>query len=235
MSALDLERKAKRNKQIDSNSSSQQPNCPDSIAQTISYPMDRPTARRLPDEMVFRILSFLPEKPLGRFRCVCKLWNTLFIDPKFRALYCENYSSLLLMSYNQLMQIRHNFCSKAESSDGLILEQTVPSVSPSRCRIRCPLSLQSIEFPGPQKPSLCFAIEFLPSIRAVELVSVHEDENQVLGYEVLHIGPIENITPTTKYSWRALQVPNNNSNNQFRKRMRSMSLHYRLNRYLDSE
>ncbi|XP_019235206.1 PREDICTED: uncharacterized protein LOC109215568 isoform X3 [Nicotiana attenuata] len=201
MSALDLERKAKRNKQIDSNSSSQQPNCPDSIAQTISYPMDRPTARRLPDEMVFRILSFLPEKPLGRFRC--------------------------------LMQIRHNFCSKAESSDGLILEQTVPSVSPSRCRIRCPLSLQSIEFPGPQKPSLCFAIEFLPSIRAVELVSVHEDENQVLGYEVLHIGPIENITPTTKYSWRALQVPNNNSNNQFRKRMRSMSLHYRLNRYLD--
>ncbi|KAK4378052.1 hypothetical protein RND71_004348 [Anisodus tanguticus] len=37
----------------------------------------------LPDEIVFNILSFLPPRPLYRFKCVCKLWNTLFLHPFF--------------------------------------------------------------------------------------------------------------------------------------------------------
>ncbi|OIT29098.1 hypothetical protein A4A49_22859 [Nicotiana attenuata] len=100
-----------------------------------------------------------------------------------------------------------DFLKCAESSDGLWLLQSLSSVSPSRCRVSFPPLLQYLEFPGPQNPSLCSAIEFIPSTRAVELVSVHEDENQVLGYEVVHIGPIDNIATTTIYSWQELQVP----------------------------
>ncbi|KAG5614452.1 hypothetical protein H5410_014276 [Solanum commersonii] len=34
--------------------------------------------QQLPDEIIYQILTFLPLSSLFKFRCVCKLWNTLY-------------------------------------------------------------------------------------------------------------------------------------------------------------
>ncbi|PRQ34716.1 putative F-box domain-containing protein [Rosa chinensis] len=45
---------------------------------------DEPTELpNLPMEIIREILTWLPVKPLCRFRCVSKSWNSLTFDPKF--------------------------------------------------------------------------------------------------------------------------------------------------------
>nr|XP_033516376.1 uncharacterized protein LOC117280738 [Nicotiana tomentosiformis] len=95
------------------------------------------------------------------------------------------------------------------NSQGLHLQQTVnDSSSPSlRYHIQCPTLLQSLAIPNPQNPSLCIALDFVPSNQpAVKLVSVHEDDqNQYsLGYEILALGI---GSDQTSYCWRAIKVP----------------------------
>jgi hypothetical protein len=41
------------------------------------------TLPHLPYELIIQILMWLPVKSLLRFRCVCKLWFSLFSDPNF--------------------------------------------------------------------------------------------------------------------------------------------------------
>lgn len=47
----------------------------------------------LPHELILEILSHLPVKPLLRFKCVCKSWNSLISDPQFAKLHLHRSSA----------------------------------------------------------------------------------------------------------------------------------------------
>lgn len=40
-------------------------------------------AKTLPEEIIFDILSLLPAKFIGQYRCVSKQWRNLLSDPQF--------------------------------------------------------------------------------------------------------------------------------------------------------
>lgn len=106
-----------------------------------------------------------------------------------------------------IIKEKNDFFAKrsTRSRHGLYLEQSSTRASPSRYRIYNALLFQYIEIPCPQKPSLCIALDFVFSVQAVKLLSVHEDHHQSLGYEILSVGFAGNT-----YRWRPVEVQNIN-------------------------
>ncbi|BAU01233.1 hypothetical protein VIGAN_11042400 [Vigna angularis var. angularis] len=50
------------------------------------------SARKLPDDLIPEILSWLPVKNLMRLRCVSMTWNSLIMNPYFVKLYLKKSS-----------------------------------------------------------------------------------------------------------------------------------------------
>ena len=47
----------------------------------------------LPEELIVEILSWVPVKPLMRFKCVSKTWNSLIFHPTFVKLHLQRSST----------------------------------------------------------------------------------------------------------------------------------------------
>ncbi|CAI9109951.1 OLC1v1009894C1 [Oldenlandia corymbosa var. corymbosa] len=62
----------------------------------------RVSAVELPQDAVVEILSRLPVKTLLRFKCVCKLWNSLISDPNF-VLSTSGRERIIVRSYSEPM------------------------------------------------------------------------------------------------------------------------------------
>lgn len=189
---------------------------------------------QLLDETTLLILSYLPLSSLFRSKSVCKLWNTLFLHPHLSFLHyrLSNFCGLGLDDVDIGKEKGDYFTTIRMSSQGLHLQQTINNASSPnlRYRIQCPTLLQSLAIPNPQNPSLCIALEFVPSNQpAVKLVSVHDDEqNQYsLGYEVLTLAI---GSDQTTYCWRAIKVPPPNLSNNERdgRKRKSIEVLFRM-------
>ncbi|KAH0780610.1 hypothetical protein KY290_000208 [Solanum tuberosum] len=156
----------------------------------------------LPDLIIFRILSYLPLRSLFKFKCVCKLWSTLFLHPTFLYFRSKHspFAHVLSEDAKFLTKLRFDnpetcwdFTTICCSSHFLSLEKKM--IASSQTVMYRILSLQlcdALPIPSPQNPSLCITLEFVsitsnPYGGSVKLISVYEDGNNNLGYEILSL------------------------------------------------
>ncbi|PHT29086.1 hypothetical protein CQW23_31315 [Capsicum baccatum] len=99
----------------------------------------------LPDLIIFRILSHLPLSSLHRFKCVCKLWSTLFLHPTFVYLRTQNspLSHILGEDADILRQLDFDnpnrwwgFTTICRSSSDLHVQFSLNNIGTSFCRCR---------------------------------------------------------------------------------------------------
>ncbi|KAH0760883.1 hypothetical protein KY290_016956 [Solanum tuberosum] len=109
--------------------------------------------KQLPDEIIYQILTLLPLSSLFKFRCVCKLWNTLYCHPHFTKLRDVKINAAML---------KVPFATISRSIEGLCLQKTVFSC-PLRYRIYSPTFHQMQTIPNPQNASIYMALEFVSS------------------------------------------------------------------------
>ncbi|XP_040867743.1 F-box/kelch-repeat protein At3g23880 [Glycine max] len=64
----------------------------------------KPWSPLLCDELIEKILSRLPVKPLIQFKCVCKGWNSLMSDPYFIKLHLSKFAAKDDLEHLQLMK-----------------------------------------------------------------------------------------------------------------------------------
>lgn len=174
-----------------------------------------------PDEIIFQILSYLPLKSLYRFKCVCKLWSTLFLNPTFLYLYQKHCPIAHVCSEdaNILRQMEFANCNRwksrsiiCRSSHNLTLDKRETTYPPTRVYyIESEQLREELPIPNPRCHSLCIALEFVtiksnPCGGFIKLISVHQDGRNNFGYEVLSID--FGGTQKNPCRWRAIdKVP----------------------------
>ncbi|KAF7849688.1 hypothetical protein BT93_L0387 [Corymbia citriodora subsp. variegata] len=75
-----------------------------------------------PIDVLEEIFLWLPAKPLGRFRCVCKSWNSFLTSPFFIKAYLErsiklHKFDLLKYDFNNISRVQIHYSPKNESSN----------------------------------------------------------------------------------------------------------------------
>ncbi|KAG5598338.1 hypothetical protein H5410_029708 [Solanum commersonii] len=124
---------------------------------------------KLPNEIIFNILSYFPLRSLYKFKCVCKLCNTLFMNPSFlylykiHTMYDDNYKYLVSLDFE--FQDRRGFRTICHSTHELAIDRNTRQ-TPHTNRIKS-YQLRDV-----------FPILIWDDHGAVKLVSIHEDEKK---------------------------------------------------------
>ncbi|KAM3220315.1 putative F-box protein [Capsicum annuum] len=164
----------------------------------------------LPEEIIDKILSRLPVKSLLRFKCVCKYWNSITIDPRFISLHYKLSQPRFIFKNPEGGRRPEFFV--VTSVAGLLLER---SYYDGRIRIRNPEMHKLLHLPDPSRESIFLFIDFTVLFSSEDydnpvfkLVYVHIDGDE-LGYQVLDLGNYNEAR--CSYSWRTIKVPTNMS------------------------
>lgn len=82
---------------------------------------------RLPQEIITEILSYLPAKSIGQFRCVSKLWRDLLCNPEFVRNHLNRHTEdqeklLLLSAFHSLYTLTFNTATTSGGRDGVLVK-----------------------------------------------------------------------------------------------------------------